>query len=58
MRKANLLIGLLFLSTSLWGQDPWKITVSDVRTDNYFGVTVGNGSLASCRRQNRYAQIT
>ena len=45
MRKTNLLIGLLFLSTSLWGQDPWKITVSDVRPDNYYGVTVGNGML-------------
>lgn len=45
MRKTNLLIGLLFLYTSLWGQDPWKITVSDVRTDNYYGVTVGNGML-------------
>lgn len=43
--RTNILLVILCLSSSLWGQDPWKIIATDIRPDHYYGVTVGNGML-------------
>lgn len=43
--KTNLLLFFFILSTCMWGQDPWKITATDIQPDNYYGVTVANGML-------------
>ena len=29
----------------MWGQDPWKIIASNIDSNNYWGVSVGNGML-------------
>ncbi|MEF9924055.1 MAG: glycoside hydrolase family 65 protein [Muribaculaceae bacterium] len=44
MRK--ILFGLIILSSlHIMAQDPWKIKVENITSENYFGVTVGNGML-------------
>src|SRR5689334_20832411 len=45
MRQLFFLFGLVGLISSLYGQDPWKITVDKVDPSNYYGVTVANGMI-------------
>lgn len=43
--KIYILSIVLFISTVIFAQDPWKIRATDIDPTNYYGVTVANGML-------------
>ena len=45
MKKLIFTLTYLQIFSSLWAQDPWKITANKIDPNNYYGVTVANGML-------------
>ncbi|MGG9963234.1 glycoside hydrolase family 65 protein [Ferruginibacter sp. SUN106] len=45
MKKISLVTIFLITCCSLFAQDPWKITATNIDSKNYYGVTVANGMI-------------
>src|SRR5689334_24488318 len=45
MKYCPYLLLLIFFSAPVLGQDPWKLTATQIDPANYYGITVANGMI-------------